>query len=345
MLESGALAAPQERHEQSELALAVPASLQDSLMARLDRLGSAKETAQLAAVLGREFTFEVLEAISTLKRTALGEALGQLTGRSSFTSAAWGPRRIDVFKHALIQDTAYHSLLRSVRQQHHGRIAKILETRFPELAETQLEVLARHHQEAGNVPEAIVYCQRAGEQATRRSANLEAIDHLTRGIELARLLAAGPERDHWEGLFRVALGVPLQAVKGYADTGVESSYRRAHELCSGGNDAQLEFRALWGLFLVYNSRAELATARGIADQALDLARRSGDRSLIMMAHAASGVAYFWAGKPAAAVGDAEQVLARYSSSSDASLGYLYGQVSRSFGVGMGWMLPRAAGSS
>ena len=325
VLESGALAAPQERHEQSEPALAVPASLQDSLMARLDRLGTAKETAQLAAVLGREFTFEVLEAVSTLKQAALGEALARLTRAELLHQRGIRAQAIYVFKHALIQETAYHSLLRSVRQQHHGRIAKILETRFPELAETQLEVLARHHQEAGNVREAMVYCQRAGEQATRRWANLEAIDHLTRGIGLARSLPGGPERDHWESLFQLALGVPLQAVKGYADSGVESSYRRAHELCSGGNDAQLEFRALWGLFQVYNSRAELVTAREIADQSLDLAHRSADRTLVMLAHAVSGVAYFWAGKPGLAVGDAEEVLARYDPSSDASLGYLYGQ--------------------
>jgi class 3 adenylate cyclase/predicted ATPase len=327
VLESGVLAERDDRYERRDpsLELAVPATLQDSLMARLDRLGAAKETAQLAAVLGREFTFELLEAVSTSERAALGEALGHLTGAELLYQRGIVPQATYAFKHALIQDTAYHSLLRSVRQRYHGRVAEILETRFPELAKTQLEVLARHHQEAGNVREAIGYRQLAGEEATRRSANLEAIGHLTRGIDLARTLERGQERDQWEALFRVALGVPLQAVKGYADAEVEDSYRRAHELCSGGSDAQLEFRALWGLFQVYNSRAELATAREIAAQLLDLARRAADRILIMLAHAVSGIAHFWGGQPDLALGDADEVLARYDATSDASLAYLYGQ--------------------
>lgn len=327
VLESGALGERDDRDERTGAAaeLAVPSTLQDSLMARLDRLGTAKETAQLAAVLGREFSFELLEAVSPLKPEPLANALQQLTRAELLYQRGVPPRAAYTFKHALIQDTAYQSLLRRARQEYHARVAEVLETRFSELVPAPLEVLAHHHEEAGHLHEAIGYFEQAGELATRRSANLEAIGHLTRGIELTGKLAAGPERDHGEALLQVALGVPLQASKGYADPAVEGAYRRARELCEGCGELTLEFRALWGLFQHHNSRAQLGTAREVASQLLDLGRRADDRSLIMLAHAASGVAHFWSGNPSLAVRDSEEVLARYDPASNGSLAYLYGQ--------------------
>lgn len=325
VLESGALGGDRDEYTSSADELAVPSTLQDSLMARLDRLGTAKETAQLAAVLGREFSLELLEAVSPLKPEPLSQALAQLTRAELSYQRGVSPRVTYAFKHALIQDTAYQSLLRSSRRQYHARVAEILESRFAEQVPAQLEMLAHHHEEAGHLREAIAYCQKAGELAARRSANLEAIRHLGRAIELTRALAAGPDRDHLEALLQVALGVPLLASRGYADSEVERSYRRAGELCAGGGDLALEFRALWGLFQHHNSRAQLTTAREVAERLLELGQRADDRRLVLLAHAASGVAYFWSGQPVLAVHDSEEVLARYDPVSDVSLAFLYGQ--------------------
>ncbi|HEY2387079.1 MAG TPA: adenylate/guanylate cyclase domain-containing protein [Candidatus Binatia bacterium] len=303
--------------------LAIPATLQDSLMARLDRMGPAKQTAQLAAVLGREFSYELLEAVSG-NPGALRDSLTRLTDAEIFYERGTWPTVVYTFKHALIREAAYQSLLKRARQECHARVATALETRFGEVVRSQPEVLARHHEEAANIEEAITYWHRAGELATKRAANVEAITHLTRGIALVRTLREGEQRDRREALLHVALGVPLQAVRGYADAEVERCYRRAREL-SSDSEATLGFRALWGLFQHYNSRAEFETASEIAGQLLAVATRASDPSLSLLAHAVSGVARFWRGEPAAALRDAKAALAVYDPVAHASLSYLYGQ--------------------
>jgi predicted ATPase len=181
VLESGLL---REREDSYELTgplppLAIPATLHDSLMARLDRLGTVKELAQLGATLGRAFPYELLRAVSPLDEATLQRELARLVAAELLYQRDVPPQARYLFKHALIQDAAYQSLLRSKRQQYHQQIAQVLEERFPETRETQPELLAHHYTEAGLREQAIAYWQMAGQRAVERSANVEAISHFT----------------------------------------------------------------------------------------------------------------------------------------------------------------------
>src|SRR5262249_13584546 len=176
VLESGLL---REHADHYELTgplppLAIPATLQDSLMARLDRLSPVKMVAQLGATIGRQFTYDLLQAISPLDEDTLQQGLHQLVEAALLSQRGLPPQATYVFKHHLIQDTAYQSLLRSTRQHYHQHIAQVLEGRFAELVETQPELLAQHYTDAGLLAQAIPYWHRAGQRALQRSANQEA---------------------------------------------------------------------------------------------------------------------------------------------------------------------------
>src|SRR2546427_10797517 len=208
VLESGLL---QERAERYELPgplppLAIPTTLHDSLMARLDRLAAVKGLAQLGATLGREFSYALLQAVSPWDEETLRRGLHQLVEAEFLYQQGLPPQATYLFKHALIQDTAYQSLLRSTRQQYHQRIAQVLEARFSDLCETQPELLAHHYTEAGVLAQAIIYWQQAGQRAIERSANLEAVAHLTRGLEGLATLPDTPERARQELLVQTTLG-------------------------------------------------------------------------------------------------------------------------------------------
>src|SRR5262249_8411698 len=200
--------------EAVSLPLGIPATLQDALMARLDRLGPAKELAQLGAILGREFSYEVIQAVSPLDEAALQQGLRQLVEAELLYQRGLSPQATYLFKHALIQDAAYQSLLKSTRQQYHQQIARVLEERFPELKESQPELLAHHYTEANLTSQPIPYWQKAGQRAFERSANQEAISHVTRGLELLKTLPDTPERAQQELTLQLTLGNPLIATKG-----------------------------------------------------------------------------------------------------------------------------------
>ena len=172
--------------------LAIPATLQDALMARLDRLAAVKEVAQLGAVLGREFSYALLRAVAPLEEPTLQQSLAQLVEAELLYQRGHPPQATYLFKHALVQDAAYQSLLRSTRQQYHQRIAQVLEAQFPEVVETQPELLAHHYTEAGLSEQAIPYWQQAGQRALQRSANLEAVSHVTRGLEVLSRASGDP---------------------------------------------------------------------------------------------------------------------------------------------------------
>src|SRR5262249_42006758 len=160
------------------------------------------------------------------------------------------------FKHALIQDAAYQSLLKSKRQQYHQQIAQILGERFPDTGETQPELLAHHYTEAGLIERAIPYWQRAGQRATQRSANLEAISHVSKGLELLKALPDTTERAQQELVLQLTAGVPLIATEGYAAPAVEQTYIRALELCQRVGETPQLFPVLWGLISFYVVRGE-----------------------------------------------------------------------------------------
>src|SRR5919106_5722481 len=174
-------------------AVSIPDTLQDSLMARLDQLREAKEVAQLGAVLGREFAYDVLQAIAPMDEAALQDGLRKLVEAELLYQRGRPPRSRYLFKHALIQDAAYASLLRSARQQVHQQVAQVFEARFPALVETQPELVAQHYTAAGCHEQAVIYWQQAGQHASDRSAHVEAINHLTTGIELLTTLPKTPE--------------------------------------------------------------------------------------------------------------------------------------------------------
>jgi len=314
VLESGLL---QEREERYELTgplppLAIPATLHDSLMARLDRLATVKALAQLGATLGREFSYALLQAVSPWDEGTLRRGLQQLVAAEFLYQQGLPPEATYRFKHALIQETASQSLLRSTRQQYHQRIAQVLEARFPESGETQPELLAHHYTEAGLVEQAIAYWQRAGQQASERSANLEAISHFTIGIELLTTLPETPAHTQHALTLHIALGSALQMAKGFAAPEVERAYTRARELCQQVGETPELAPVLYGLLRFYTGRVQLSTARELGETLLRLAQRAHDPALAVAAHYALGLTWFNLGALPAARPHLEEGIAHYT---------------------------------
>jgi predicted ATPase len=234
------------------------------------------------------------------------------------------PQATYLFKHALIQDAAYQSLLRSTRQQHHQRIAQELEARFPDICETQPELLAQHYTEAGLVTQAIPYWQQAGQRAIQRSANVEAIEQLTRGLDVLKTMPDALDRTQQELDLQTMLGLALVAVKGFAAPEVARAYGRARELCQEVGEPLQLFQVLRGLWEFYDLRAEMQTARELAEQLLAQAQRVQDATLLLVAHEVLGETLLWLGEFALARTHAEQGMALYDCQQHRSLAFLYG---------------------
>jgi class 3 adenylate cyclase/predicted ATPase len=264
-------------------AMAIPTTLQDSLMARLDRMAPVKSIAQIGAVIGREFSYRLIAALVPLEPARLHEALGQLVAAELIYARGAPPDAIYTFKHALLQDAAYASLLRVNRQGLHGRIAEALRTQLPDIATTQPELLARHYTEAGQTERAIEWWQKAGDVAIRRSADVEATLHLGRAIDLLGTLPAGPERDARELYLRADLSGSLFATQGYSSADAEANSNRAWELCERVDGGAKLFQVLWGRFTAHLVRADIPRATQEAERFHVLAERTGDPALIGMA--------------------------------------------------------------
>ncbi|HEV8718560.1 MAG TPA: adenylate/guanylate cyclase domain-containing protein [Candidatus Binatia bacterium] len=293
--------------------LAIPATLHDSLMARLDRLATVKEVAQLGATLGREFSYELIQAVSPVAERSLQQALTKLVEVEVLYQRGQPPQARYIFKHALIQDAAYQSLLKSTRQQYHQQIAQVLEERFPEAKETRPELLAHHYTEAGLKEQAIPYWQRAGQRATQHSANVEAIAYLTKGLELLKTLPDSLERAQQELDLQTTLGPTLMAAKGYAAPEVEQAYARARELCQQVGETPRLLQVLLGLEAFYFIRGKLQTARELGEQCLLLAQRMQDPARLLQAHYALGLTLVHLGELVFVREHIEQVIALYDS--------------------------------
>ncbi len=291
--------------------LGIPATLHDALMARLDRLGPTKEVAQLGATLGREFNYELLHAVSLLDEAALQQGLRQLVEAELLYQRRLPPQATYLFKHALIQDAAYQSLLKSKRQQYHQQIAQVLEERFPETKETQPELLAHHCTEAGLITQAIPYWQKAGQRASQRSANVEAISHLTKGLDVLKALPDAPERTQQELELQTTLGPALMATKGYAAPEVEKIFARARELCQQLGETPQIFAVLRGLWGFYIVRGELQTAHELGEQLLRLAQSVQDPALLLEARYGLGATSFYLGEFASAREHSKQGMVFY----------------------------------
>jgi predicted ATPase len=249
VLESGLLRADENRYELAAPlpALAIPATLQDSLLARLDRLTTAREVAQLGATMGRQFSYEQLQAVASIDAATLQHELTRLVEAELLYQRGIPPQATYIFKHTLIQEATYQSLLRSTRQQYHERIAQVLETQFPETVVTHPELLAHHFMEAGLRERAVGYWQQAGQRAIERSAGVEAVSYFTKGLEALRALPDGHTRAQSELGMQMSLGPALIATRGYAAADVERTYTRALELCQQLGEPPQSFPVRFGL--------------------------------------------------------------------------------------------------
>jgi tetratricopeptide (TPR) repeat protein len=298
VMESGIL---EERRGKYELSnplppLAIPSTLRDSLTARLDRLSAVKEVVQLAATLGREFSYELIRAVWPLDEVALQKGLSAMVEAELLYQSGVVPRAKYYFKHSLIQEAAYESVLKSRRQQVHLQIARTLEEQFPVIAETEPELLARHCTAANLKEKAIVYWQRSGDMAVKRSANKEAISHLTMGLDLLKTLPDGAERARQELTMLATLGAALIATKGYSAPEVERGIIRARELCGQLGETPQLFPAIFKLCVYWLLRGELRTAQEIGEQLVHLARTANDPDLLLEAHNGLGSALFYLGE-------------------------------------------------
>ena len=291
--------------------LAIPATLQDSLMARLDRLAPVKEVAQTGAVIGREFSFELLAAVSPLPRDELSHALDQLVAADLVFQRGTPPEATYVYKHGLVQDAAYGSLLRSRRQVLHARIAAALEKQVAEPIGVQPEVVAHHWANAGLPDRAIDHWARAGQHALGRSATSEALAHFNAALVELGKLPASVERDRRELAVQRALGSALVAAHGFAATPTGRAYERALELTERLGELSELFPVLYGLCLYHLYGAELAAANADAQRLIDLAKAGNDHGFLFFAHRAAGVSALPVGRFAEARTHLERALSLY----------------------------------
>jgi tetratricopeptide (TPR) repeat protein len=278
----------------------IPASLQDLLLARLDRLGTAKDLAQLAAVIGREFTNDLLRAVAGAPEPKLEHDLAQLVDGGVLLRRGSPPTTRYTFRHALIQDAAYGLLLTGTRRQYHQRVAETLTSRFPEVAETQPELLARHFSEAGLVEPAVGYWLRAARRGVERSANVEAAAHARQGLELLERLPPTADRDGLELALQTALGSALMTLQGYSSDEVEAAFAKAQVLCERlGNQGQL-FHSVLGLWTYYVTRANYTKGLELAERLLLMAQGQGQPAILVFADYCLGFTRYFHGDLVAA---------------------------------------------
>jgi class 3 adenylate cyclase/predicted ATPase len=276
--------------------LPIPDSLHALLMERVDRLGQAKDIVQTGAAIGREFTYELLQATVEMPDSQLRQALDRFVASGLVFQEGEIPLATYHFKHALVQDAAYSTLPKKPRRVLHARIAKTLERRFAERAKMELELLAYHYEQAGLAGPAVEYWHRAARRDAERSANIEALNHFHRALDLLKDLPPGPERNALELELLIARGVPLLSVKGYASDDMEQNYRRAKDLSQEHSGSLHQFRAIRGLWVFHLVRGQLANARGLAENLLALAHREQSSDLLVEAHRDLGTTYFYLGQ-------------------------------------------------
>jgi class 3 adenylate cyclase/tRNA A-37 threonylcarbamoyl transferase component Bud32/tetratricopeptide (TPR) repeat protein len=291
------------------LATLMPATLQESLAARLDRLGPVKGTAQLAAVLGREFPLRWLEAVSPLSSDALRGELERLADSGLLQPRGPAPAASYLFKHALVQEAAYASLLRTTRQQYHEKVAQVLEQQFPETAAAQPHLVAHHHTEAGHAAAAIGWWARAAARAGERFASREAVASLRRALELLHTFPEGPERDGQELGLQMGLCGLLPSVSGYTSAETEAAYLRAQELCDRAASASETFFVQHGLWAFHLVCGRLGVAHERAKGLHEVAAARGDTLSVLDGHYALGCTLADVGEPEAALQHLERGMA------------------------------------
>lgn len=313
VLESGALREQGDHYAlQGPLAaLAIPASLRDSLMARLDRLGAVKEFAQIGACIGREFSFELLERILTLPAESLAAALEQLVEAGLVTRRDAPPKATYTFKHALVQDAAYDSLLKTRRGELHARIAEVLEHDFADLATNAPEWLAHHHTQAGHLARAIPLWRRAGTLAISRVALKEAAAHFQKGLALVDQLAPSGEREGLELTLREPLNAAWTGLRGWAAPEVGLNAAAILRLAEHQGNAQSLLLAMWWMWTSTITQGRIADSRLWVERLLAKGGEAGSLDLRIFGHATAMVQHFLSGHLAEARAQADWALALY----------------------------------
>lgn len=278
--------------------LAIPDTLQETLMARLVRAESARLVAQLGAVIGREFSYEMIQALYPLDEVTLKESLSKLIAAGLLYRRGLMSRATYVFKHALVQDALYQSLLKRERKRYHNKIAQVLEDRFPTLGKTEPELLARHFQEAG-IPEAAAkYWIAACEMAVHNSANLEAVSHADKAINAIKAIVDPEERVKLELHVQVLQGPALLAVRGWSSPELGAAFARAKELCEQIGGKKQLFKIIRGLWTYHMVTAQLSKSIQFAEELMHLAEEEQSEDYWIEVHAAFCDSYFWMGRPA-----------------------------------------------
>jgi predicted ATPase/class 3 adenylate cyclase len=276
--------------------LAIPATLNDSLLARLDRLAPTREVAQIAAALGRHFSYELISAVAPMPKRQLDEALAQLVGAELMLQRGIPPDAEYTFKHALVQDAAYSTLLRSGRQQVHARIVAVLERQFPEIVTGQPALLAHHCGEAALTEKAVGYWLRAGRQALARSAMMEASAQLQKGLDLLAKLPDGHGRQQQELDLQIALGRALIATMGYSAPAVAATFARARALAEHLDRREYLVPLLHGQWVYYFNRSELKLSLSYAEEVEQIGKSRNDVDVQLLGHFQNGMIRFYLGE-------------------------------------------------
>jgi class 3 adenylate cyclase/tetratricopeptide (TPR) repeat protein len=303
---------------------AVPATLQDSLMARLDRLGPAKEIAQVAAVIGQQFSYALLETVSSASASDVATGIARLVEAGLAFPQSQATEPSYSFKHALMRDVAYDNLLRGRRQQIHQRVARALEEHFPAVAESEPEVLAQHFAQARLAELACTYYERAGDRAVARSNFAEAVAHLSAGLTEAGQLEESPDRSRRELALLLKLGPAFAIMKGPQSPEVEEVYERAHRIGTTLSDECGLFRATWGLWFSALLGRKLEHARDRAQELVALAQHSTDPDLLVEALHCRWATASFRGEVAIALKDSREGVERYNPARHSWMGPVFG---------------------
>jgi hypothetical protein len=305
--------------------VAIPSTLQDSLMARLDRLASVKEIAQIGAAIGREFSYRLLEAVSPLQGLALQDALGQLVAAELIHARGAPPEAAYVFKHALVQDTAYVSLLRGRRQRIHADIARALEERFADQVATAPDIIAHHYAEAGLPEPATRYWLKAAELALSRSANPEASRHVDAGLALIPRLSDGPDRQSLELALQIARGNALLQLKGFNAPETVAAWTKAKRPIDAGVGTDLQrFSVLHGLCMAAWYAAQMEPALVLARQIVEIADRQDDATYRLVGYRLLGAIQALTGKHREALESLQRAEQYHDPSRQKMLSYRFG---------------------
>jgi len=321
VLESGLLREEGDRYvlDRTLPPFAIPTSLHASLLARLDRLASARPVAQIGAAIGRQFHYALLHAVSRLPEDELHRALTRLVASQLVLQRGTPPDAVYSFKHGLVQDAVHDTLLRAARQQLHAQIAEALEAHSPEMMDSQPEVLARHYGEAGLVEKTAFYWGKAGHRSAARSAMAEAVAQFQKGLDQLELLPDTPDRQRQELELRTSLGAALMVVRGFAAPETGQVYGRARQLWEQlGSPAEF-LHVPRGQALYHNMRGEIYLAQRLDTDLLRLSRQRNDSAGLVLGHLCAGQTQMYAGQFGSSRSHLEELLATYDPDSHRSL--------------------------